>query len=135
MDFGTAIKSFWTNYVNFKGRARRSEYWFIFLFLFLTNLATTLVDSALFGNDLDVVLETGGAGPVRIVWSLVVLLPSLAVVVRRLHDTGRSAWWLLIALVPVAGLIVLFVFAVFGSDPVANRYGPSHLEQESPEEF
>ena len=70
-----------------------------------------------------------------IVWFLVVLLPSLAVVVRRLHDTGRSAWWLLIALVPVPGVIVLFVFAVFGSDPVANRYGPSHLEQESPEEF
>lgn len=125
MDFGTAIKSFWTNYVNFKGRARRSEYWFIFLFLSLANLAATLVDSAVFDNDIALLLETGGGGPVGILWSLAVLLPSLAVVVRRLHDTGRSAWWLLIALVPIAGLIVLFIFTVFDSDSGENKYGES----------
>ena len=135
MDFGSAIKSFWTNYVNFKGRARRSEYWFIALFLFLTNLATTVIDGAIFADDVALFLETGGWGPVGVLWSIAVFLPSLAVIVRRLHDTGRSAWWLLIALVPLAGAIVLFVFALFGSDPVANRYGPSHLEETVGEDF
>lgn len=125
MDFGTAIKSFWTNYVNFKGRARRSEYWFIALFLFLTNLGATIVDGAVFATDVDFFLETSGWGPVGVLWSLAVFLPSLAVIVRRLHDTGRSAWWLLIALVPIAGLIVLFIFTVFDSDSGENKYGES----------
>jgi len=125
MDFGTAIKSFWTNYVNFKGRARRSEYWFIALFLFLTNLGATIVDGAVFATDVDLFLETGGWGPVGVLWSLAVFLPSLAVIVRRLHDTGRSAWWLLIALVPLAGLIVLFIFTLFDSDSGENKYGES----------
>lgn len=134
MGFGTAIKSFWSNYVNFKGRARRSEYWFIALFLFITNLGATILDGAVFATDVDLFLETGGWGPIGVLWSVAVFLPSLAVVVRRLHDTGRSAWWLLIVLVPIAGAIVLFVFTLFGSDPVANRYGPSHLEQDFLEE-
>lgn len=125
MQFGEAIKSFWSNYVNFKGRARRSEYWFIALFLFLTNLAATTIDGAVFATDVDAFLATGGWGPIGVLWSLAVFLPSLAVIVRRLHDTGRSAWWLLIALVPIAGVIVLFVFTVFDSTPGENKYGAS----------
>jgi len=135
MDFGSAIKSFWTNYVNFKGRARRSEYWFIALFLLLANLATTVIDGAVFADNFGLFLEAGGWGPVGVIWSIAVFLPSLAVLVRRLHDTGRSAWWLLIGLVPLAGVIVLFVFTVFESDPVANGYGPSHLDQDPLEDF
>jgi uncharacterized membrane protein YhaH (DUF805 family) len=135
MDFGSAIKSFWTNYVNFKGRARRSEYWFIALFLLLANLATTVIDGAVFADNFGLFLEAGGWGPVGVIWSIAVFLPSLAVLVRRLHDTGRSAWWLLIGLVPLAGVIVLFVFTVFGSDPIANGYGPSHLDQDQLEDF
>lgn len=127
MGFGSAIKSFWINYVNFAARARRSEYWFIALFLFLTNLGATIIDGAVFASDVDLFLEAGGWGPVGVLWSVAVFLPSLAVIVRRLHDTGRSAWWLLIALVPIAGIIVLFVFTLFRSDPIANRYGPSPL--------
>lgn len=123
MHFGEAIRSFWKNYVNFKGRARRSEYWFAALFLFLTNLAATTIDGALFATDLDVFLATGGWGPIGVLWSLAVFLPSLALLVRRLHDAGRSAWWLLIALVPIAGVIVLFIFTVFDSDPEENKYG------------
>ena len=125
MDFGTAITSFWTNYVNFKGRARRSEYWFAVLFLFLTNLAATFVDSAVFDTDITGLLETGGGGLVGTLWAFAVLLPSVALLVRRLHDTGRSAWWLLIALIPLAGAIVLFVFTVFDSDPGENKFGVS----------
>ena len=120
-----AIKSFWSNYVNFKGRARRSEYWFIVLFLFLTNLGATTIDGAVFATDVDEFLATGGWGPVGVLWSIAVFLPSLSVLVRRLHDTGRSAWWLLIALVPIAGVIVLFIFTVFDSDLSENKYGES----------
>lgn len=129
MSFGTAITSFWTNYVNFKGRARRSEYWFAALFLLLVNLVTTIIDAVIFADDIDLFLENAGLGPVGALWSIAVFLPSLSLIVRRLHDTGRSGWWILIALVPIAGAIVLFVFTLFGSDPVSNRYGSSHLEE------
>lgn len=132
MSFGDAIKSFWTNYVNFKGRARRSEYWFIALFLFLTNLGATIVDGAVFSDNLDAFFATGGWGPVGLLWALAALLPSLSVLVRRLHDTDRSAWWLLIGLVPFAGVIVLFVFSVMDSSPGENKYGRSPKEVSSP---
>ena len=128
MSFGDAIQSFWTNYANFKGRARRSEYWFIALFLGLTSIGATIIDSAIFVDDLDVLMSTGGWGPVGVLWALTVFLPSLSVLVRRLHDTSRSAWWLLIGLVPIAGAIVLFVFSLFDSTPGHNDYGRSPKE-------
>jgi len=125
MGFGAAIKSFWSNYTNFKGRARRSEYWFTVLFLFLTNLAATAIDAAVFATDLEEFLMGGGWGPIGIIWTLTILLPSLALLVRRLHDTNKTAWWILISLVPLVGGIVLLVFALLDSDPGDNRYGPS----------
>lgn len=125
MSFGTAIGSFWSNYVNFKGRARRSEYWFITLFLFLTNLGAAVVDSAVFATDIDDILGAAGWGPISVIWLLATFLPSLAVLVRRLHDSEKSAWWLLILLVPIAGVIVLFVFSVLDSTPGDNRFGQS----------
>jgi len=90
MGFGEAIKSFWANYANFKGRARRSEYWFIALFLFLTNLAAAVIDFVLLGSDIDRFIANGGGGLVGLVWLLATVLPALSVLVRRLHDTGRS---------------------------------------------
>jgi len=125
MSFGSAIKSFWSNYVNFKGRARRSEYWFVALFLFLTNVTATLIDAALFGTDLDDFFLTGGWGVVGVLWALATFLPSLALLVRRLHDTDKSAWWILIVLVPLVGAIVILVFSLIDSTPGDNRFGPS----------
>lgn len=125
MGFGEAIKSFWANYANFKGRARRSEYWFIALFLFLTNLAAAVIDFVLLGSDIDRFIANGGGGLVGLVWLLATVLPALSVLVRRLHDTGRSGWWVLIGLVPFAGGIVLFIFSVFDTFPGENTYGPS----------
>jgi len=125
MSFGAAIASFWRNYVNFKGRARRSEYWFVVLFLFITNLGAAIVDLGVFIDDIDGFLATSGFGPVGILWTLATLLPSLALLVRRLHDTDRSAWWILIGLIPFAGAIVLFVFTLFDSTLGDNRFGPS----------
>jgi uncharacterized membrane protein YhaH (DUF805 family) len=67
----------------------------------------------------------GGPGVLAGLYSLAVLIPSIAVGVRRLHDTGRSGWWLLISLVPLIGIIVLIVFLATDSQPGANQYGPN----------
>ena len=125
MSFGVAIKSFWSNYATFKGRARRSEYWYIQLFLVLTNLAVAAIDLVLMNGDVDRFIANGGGGIVGLVWILVTIVPALAVLVRRLHDTGKSGWWILIGLVPFVGTIVLFVFSVLDSTAGANRYGES----------
>jgi len=125
MSFTAAIKSFWSNYAAFKGRARRSEYWYIQLFLVLTNLAVAAIDLILMNGDIDRFLANGGGGIVGLVWILVTIVPALAVLVRRLHDTGKSGWWILIGLIPFVGTIVLFVFSVLDSDAGANRYGES----------
>jgi len=125
MSFGAAVKSFWTNYATFTGRARRSEYWFITLFLFLTNLAAGVIDLVLMNGDIDRFIANGGGGIVGLVWILVTIVPALAVLARRLHDTDRSAWWILLGLVPLVGGIVLLVFALLDSNPGDNRYGPS----------
>lgn len=125
MNFGTAIRAFWSNYANFKSRARRSEYWFIQLFLFLANLATAAIDFALMNGDVDRFIANGGGGIVGLIWILATIVPALAVLIRRLHDTNRSGWWALIGLVPFVGAIILLVFTIEDSSNGANRYGAS----------
>ena len=125
MGFSEALKSFWSNYRNFKGRARRSEYWFIQLFLVLTNLAAAVIDLVLMNGDVDRFVANGGGGIVGLIWILATIVPALAVLVRRLHDTGRSGWWALIGFVPVVGAIALLVFTVADSEAKQNSYGPS----------
>lgn len=125
MGFGTAIQAFWQNYAHFKGRARRSEYWFIQLFLVLTNLAAAVIDLVLMRGDFERFIANGGGGIVGLIWILVTIVPSLAVLVRRLHDTSKSGWWALIGLVPIAGAIVLLVFTVADSTQGENTYGAS----------
>ena len=125
MGFAEAIKSFWSNYATFKGRARRSEYWFIQLFLVLTNLAVAAIDLALMNGDVDRFIDNGGGGIVGLIWILVTIVPALAVLVRRLHDTDKSGWWALIGLVPFVGAIVLLIFTVLDSDVAENKYGMS----------
>ena len=125
MTFTQALRSFWSNYRNFKGRARRSEYWFIQLFLVVTNLAAAAIDFALMNGDVDRFIANGGGGIVGLIWILATIVPAVAVLVRRLHDTGRSGWWALIGFVPVAGAIALLVFTVADSEAQQNSYGPS----------
>ena len=100
-------------YAEFDGRARRTEYWMFALI----NIIVSLVLTFLLGRVL------GGVIPA--LYSLAVLLPAIGVSIRRLHDTGRTGWWLLIGLVPVIGGLVLLVFMVLDSDPGENQYGPS----------
>ena len=97
--FVEAIKVCLTKYVDGKGRASRSEYWYFALFTFI------------------VVVATGGGA------AILVLLPSITVSVRRLHDIGKSAWALLWVLLPVIGWIVLIVYAVRPGEPHTNLYG------------
>jgi uncharacterized membrane protein YhaH (DUF805 family) len=125
MGFGEAIKSFWSNYATFRGRSRRSEYWFIQLFLVLTNLAVAAIDLVLMNGDVYRFLANGGGGIVGLIWILVTIVPALAVLVRRLHDTGKSGWWALIGFIPLAGAIVLLVFTVLDSEKGENRFGLS----------
>ena len=119
MNFGQAISSGFRNYVNFSGRAARSEYWFWILFVIIVSAVTAGIDFALF-KDPQVL-------PLNTLSGLALLLPNLAVAVRRLHDTDRSGWWLLIALLPLIGLIVLIVFFCIRGTPGPNRFGPDPL--------
>ena len=128
MNLSTAVASFWSHYATFRGRSRRSEYWFIQLFLIITNLAVGVIDLILMDGDVDRFIANGGGGIVGLVWILVTLIPALAVLVRRLHDISRSGWWALIGFVPVVGAIVLLVFTVSDSTPGENAYGPSPKE-------
>jgi uncharacterized membrane protein YhaH (DUF805 family) len=101
-------------YTVFTGRAHREEYWMFVLFNMIIAFALNFIEGL-----------AGGPGLLASIYSLAVLLPSIAVGIRRLHDTGRSGWWLLIALVPLVGTIVLIVFMVQDSKPGDNLYGPN----------
>jgi uncharacterized membrane protein YhaH (DUF805 family) len=115
-------------YCVFQGRARRKEYWMFTLFSVLIYIALMIIEGILgMGGE--------GLGVLSILYSLAVLLPSLGVSVRRLHDTGRSGWWLLISLVPLIGGIVLLVFLVLDSQPGANQHGPNPKEGDSQVSF
>ncbi len=100
-------------YADFEGRARRKEYWFFTLFNIIVSLVLMAIDAIT------------GLGVLYLVYVLAVLVPSLAVGARRLHDTGRSGWWQLIALIPAIGALVLIVFFVLDSDPGDNAHGPN----------
>jgi uncharacterized membrane protein YhaH (DUF805 family) len=104
------------NYATFSGRARRKEYWMFVLISLLITSILVLIDSG--GN----VPEPGEFLFLSSIYSIIVFLPGLAVFIRRLHDTGRSAWWLLIGLMPLLGGLVLLVFMCLDSDR-ENRYG------------
>jgi uncharacterized membrane protein YhaH (DUF805 family) len=102
------------NYAGFSGRARRTEYWMFALFNIIISIVLNLIGMAVKGGSI-----------LAAIYSLAVLIPALAVGVRRLHDTGRSGWWLLIALIPLIGAIVLIVFMATEGDHGDNAYGPN----------
>lgn len=101
-------------YVVFTGRAQRAEYWYFILFNLIITVVLSGIDAAL-----------GESGILSGIYGLAVLLPGLGVSVRRLHDTSRTGWWLLIGLIPLVGFIVLIIFMAQDSTPGANAHGPN----------
>ena len=117
--FLTALKK----YAVFSGRSRRSEYWFFALFYFLIGVGLAIVDTVAGTMD-----AATGIGLLGGLFAVAMIIPSLAVGVRRLHDIGRSGWWLLIGLIPLIGVIILIVWACRDGQPGTNAYGPNPKE-------
>jgi uncharacterized membrane protein YhaH (DUF805 family) len=119
MGFGQAIQSGFRNYVNFTGRAARSEYWYWVLFAVLLALIARFIDYAVGFH--------AGAGIFSAIVGLAVILPDLAVGVRRLHDRDKSGWFLLLCLIPLIGSIILLVWFCQRGTAGVNRFGSDPL--------
>jgi uncharacterized membrane protein YhaH (DUF805 family) len=113
MSFAEAVSAVFSKYATFSGRARRSEFWWFALFSFIANIVAAMIDGAL------------GLHLVQPLYSLGVLLPSLAVGARRLHDIGRSGWWMLIVVIPLVGWIIAIIWYAKEGTPGTNEYGPA----------
>ena len=116
MTFVEAIQSVFTQFNNFHGRARRSEYWWYLLFECVIDFGLSFLGS-----------YTGiGAFTIAMyIFNLVLLVPGLALCFRRMHDTGKSGWWLLPAMIPIAGQIYIILWFLKDSQPGENQYGPN----------
>jgi uncharacterized membrane protein YhaH (DUF805 family) len=122
------------NYATFSGRATRSEYWYFILFNLIFSIAASVLDK-MFGTRYDFddsYYSTYGyastsvhIGYINLLYTLAVLIPSLAVLVRRLHDTGKSGWYALLLFLPIIGWIWLLVLLCIDSEVGENKYGPN----------
>jgi uncharacterized membrane protein YhaH (DUF805 family) len=131
MGFTQAIKTFFQKYVDFTGRASRSEYWWVALgFLIIqTPIFFATITAIHIPSVEQQALGILVISIVALLIGLATLLPSLTLTVRRLHDTGKSAWFLLIAFIPISGPIIMLVFFLLPSDRGENKYGepPTHV--------
>jgi len=119
MGFGGAIKTCFRKYATFSGRARRPEYWWWALFNVLITVPLAIVDLA--------IENSGGPAVLSNLANLALFLPSLAVGVRRLHDTDRRGWWILLWIIPLIGWIIMIVFLCERGTDGANRFGSDGL--------
>ena len=108
------------HYADFNGRARRSEYWYYTLFNFLIYIACVVLALLL-----AIATDTPGFIALAYLWGLATLLPTIAVCVRRLHDTGKSGWFYLTVLIPLVGGILMLVWMCIDSEIGHNEYGPN----------
>jgi len=125
LGYKDAIKSYFANYLNFEGRASQSAYWYAALFVSILSIVANNIGgggSALVAVNPITSLFTDN--PLATLFSLATILPNLSVGIRRLHDTGRSGTYLLWALLPIVGWILLIVWLASPSDPADNKYGP-----------
>ncbi len=115
------------NFSNFNGRARRKDYWMYLLFNLIFGLVAIILD-----NVFGLAFESIGYGVIYLLYSLITFIPSLSVTVRRLHDKSKSGWYILLAIIPIiGGIVLLFILAADG-DPGENEYGmnPKELPEE-----
>lgn len=120
MKFTESVKTVYSKYATFSGRATRSEYWWFVLFLYATILCAVLLGVAT-GIDKPILALIGIFGAIS-------FIPIVALRVRRLHDIGKSGWWIFLGFVPYIGEIILFIFSVMGSDG-ENEYGPDPFDE------
>ena len=124
MDMPTAVKTVLGKYATFSGRAPRSEYWWWTLALLIVFIGLGLIDALVITPALGFKVGDPTAGqPLSMLVSLAIFLPCLAVSVRRLHDTDRTGWWLLVGLVPIVGGLVLLYFYVSAGTEGENQFG------------
>ena len=116
MDFGTSIKTCFSKYGVFSGRASRSEFWWFALFGFIGGIVTTVIDVMILGYSVE------SYGPTNIIFTIITFLPYLAVGARRLHDINKSGWWQLIVLT-VIGLILLIIWWATVGENKKNIHG------------
>jgi uncharacterized membrane protein YhaH (DUF805 family) len=122
--FGEAISLFFKNYANFQGRSSRGAFWWWFLASFIIGFVLGFVDGMIMAGQYS---SSGQMMPIGILgglFSLATLIPNLALGIRRLHDTDKSGWWILIGLIPLIGFIVLIVFYVMPGTRGDNKFGP-----------
>ena len=132
MTFGESIRTCFSKFVTWQGRAARSEYWYFVLFCFLCQIAGGIVDGVLgtgfkYMNPMTGVEQSMFYGWFYMLTGLVLFLPNLAALVRRLHDTDRSGWWYWIALIPLIGIILLIVWLAARGTNGSNRFGADPL--------
>jgi uncharacterized membrane protein YhaH (DUF805 family) len=118
MNFQEATQSGFQNYVNFQDRAQRSAYWYWVLFAFIVGTVANILDTVIF---------RGWFSPLSILTTLVLILPGIAVSVRRLHDMDRSGWWMLLLFIPIVGAIILIIWFCMRGTAGSNRFGPDPL--------
>lgn len=114
--FVAAIKKGFRGYVVWNARSTRSEYWWWVLFTLIVGIIATVIDAVVFGS------SSSGLGLLSIIANIALFLPGLSLIVRRLHDTDRSGWWVWIALIPIIGVIVLLVFMLLPSNMGLTRW-------------
>jgi len=122
--FTEAIRSGFQNYVTFSGRARRAEYWWWYLFVLLLSGVALFVDMYVLPSSSEVGLAYGLA-------SLAVILPNIAVTVRRLHYTGRSGWLIWLGLIPLIGALILLYWMIKRGDLGSNEFGSDPIAEET----
>ncbi len=118
MTFSQAISSGFKNYAVFSGRAARPDFWYFYLFTAIVGIGIGVVEGVIGTAGV-----FGGFGVITLIWSLAIFLPTLGLMVRRLHDADHSGWWFLIAFLPLIGAIVLIVFWATAGTQGDNKYG------------
>ena len=117
MTCGKSIATCLAKHVDFKGRASRSEFWWFVLFSLLGGIVTTIIDVMILGYSIE------SYGPANIIFTVVLILPGIAVTARRLHDVNRSGWWQLIELT-IIGILLILVWNITEGEKKKNIYGP-----------
>jgi len=123
MDFQSAVRSGFSRCFDFKTRSSRSEYWFWVLFTFIASIILSFIDI--------IALGAGDFGTLSSLFSLVTIIPSLAVGVRRLHDIDKTGWFILLGFIPIIGWLILIYWFCIAGDEEDNAYGANPLKLSS----